>query len=290
MQKEYHVAMTQSQPFETGQAIQEYRLKQLRGKGSFGIVWEAENEKGEPRALKFLPVAPDDPCIRQEIRAIQMIAQLEHPNLMPVEKVMSLPKWYIIAMRLADGSLQDLFDAYQSEYHSGIEPAEVCRYLTQAATALDFLNTQKHHLGSWPVGIQHGDVKPSNLLLFGEMVLLSDFNLASPTSRALQFGTRLGTPGYVAPEVYYGRFTNATDQYSLAVTYCYLRGGKMPFIEKAPEPGQSYPGLRPPPDLSMLNVDERPILTKALALMPRDRWKTCDEMMQQLIALAQGRK
>jgi serine/threonine-protein kinase len=193
-------------------------------------------------------------------------------------------------MRLADASLQDLFDAYQTEYGSGIEPEEVCRYLNQAAAALDFLNLQKHALGSWPVGIQHGDIKPSNLLLFGETVKVTDFNLASPTSRALQFGTRLGTPGYVAPEIYYGRLSNATDQYALAVTYCYLRSGRLPIIDKPPEPGQSSPGLRPPPDLSMLTLNERPVIAKALSLMPRDRWKTSGEMMQQLVLAIKTKK
>jgi len=270
-----------SQSFEAGQTIHNYRLKQLLGKGSFGMVWEAQNEKGEPRALKLLPGA-DDPLTRQEIRSIQMIAKLDHPNLMPVETVLSLPKWFVIAMKLADGSLQDLFEAYQAEFGTGIEPDEVCRYLSQAAVALDFLNLQKHQLGSWPVGIQHGDIKPSNLLLFGETLRVSDFNLASPTSRALAFGTRLGTPGYIAPEIYYGRLSNSTDQYSLAVTYCYLRSGRLPIIDKPPEPGQSSPGLRPPPDLSMLTLNERPIIAKALALMPRDRCKTCVEMLQQL--------
>jgi serine/threonine-protein kinase len=280
--------MAEKLPFEIGQNLGDYKIKQERGRGSFGMVWEAEDPRGQPRALKFLPNA-DDPLTRQEVRSIQMIAKLEHPNLITIEKVWSIPKWFIVAMPMADASLQDLFDAYQSEFNSGVEPEELCRYLTQAATALDFLNTQKHHLGSWPIGIQHGDVKPSNLLLFGETVKLTDFNMASPTSRALQFGTRLGQAGYVAPEVYYGRLSNSTDQYALAVTYCYLRSGRLPFIDKPPEPGAT-PGLRPPPDLSMLSVQERPAIAKALALMPRDRWKTCEEMMTSLVTAVKTMK
>src|SRR5262245_50462528 len=109
--------MAEKLPFEIGQTLGEYKIKQERGKGSFGMVWEAANERGEPRALKFLPGA-DEAATRQEVRSIQMLAKLEHPNLMTVEKVWSIPKWFIVAMPLADASLQDLFDAYQSEFNS----------------------------------------------------------------------------------------------------------------------------------------------------------------------------
>ena len=266
--------------FRVGDRIQEYRLRQVCGQSSFGLVWEAENEKGEGRALRFLP-NPDDPATRQEIRAIQMVARLEHPHLMPIEKVWTIPKYFVVAMILAEGSLHDLLEAYQTEYGTGIEPVELCGYLTQAASALDFLNLSKHQLGSWAGGIQHGDVKPSNLLVFGEKVKLSDCNLASPASRTLQFGSRVGSAGYVAPEVWQGRVADTTDQYALAVTYCFLRGGKLPIIEKPPELGQ-VPAPRPAPDLSMLTVPERPIIARALSLGWRDRWKTCCELMANL--------
>jgi serine/threonine protein kinase len=272
---------TSSAPtFEEGQTLQEYRLRRLRGRSAFTFVWEAENVHGEPRALKFLP-NPDDPATRQEIRAIQMVAPLQHKHLTPIEKLWTIPKFFVIAMPLADASLQDLFEAYQAEYSTGIPPAELCDYLSHAGAALDFLNLTKHHLGSWPCGIQHCDIQPSNLLLFGDTVKLADYNLASPTNRLLQFGTRLGPPGYIAPEVWNSRLTDNTDQYALAITYCYLRGGRLPLVEKPPEPGQ-LPGPRPAPDLSMLTEKERPIIAKALAVSAHDRWKSCKDMMAEL--------
>jgi serine/threonine-protein kinase len=267
-------------PFQEGQTIQEYHLRRLRGRSAFSFVWEAENLRGEPRALKFLP-NPDDPATRQEIRAIQMVAPLRHRHLTPVEKVWTIPKFFVLAMPLADASLRDLFEAYQTEYGTGIDPVELCGYLTQVAAALDFLNLTKHQLGSWAGGVQHGDVQPSNLLLFGDTVKLGDYNLASPTARLLQYGTRIGAPGYVAPEVMQGRLTDATDQYSLATTYCFLRGGRLPIVEKPPAPGQ-FPGPRPVPDLTMLSPAERPAVAKALALVARDRWKSCGELMAEL--------
>jgi serine/threonine protein kinase len=192
-------------------------------------------------------------------------------------------------MPLADASLHDLLEAYQAEYGTGIEPVELCGYLRQAAAALDFLNLTKHQLGSWAGGIQHGDIKPSNLLLFGDTVRVGDFNLASPTSRMVQYGARVGTPGYVAPEVWQGRLTDTTDQYSLAVTYCYLRGGRLPVSAQPPDPGQ-LPGPRPAPDLTMLTGKEQPIIAKALSVIARERWKSCSELLSQLSEAVQDTK
>jgi serine/threonine protein kinase len=258
--------------------VQGYRLRQLRGRGEVGTVWEAENAEGEMRALKFIPSTEE--ATRLEFRSIQLTSRLEHRYLLPVEKVLSYEKYFVVVMPLADGSLQDLFEAYQSEYGTGIDPKELCGLLTQAAAGLDFLNTQKHQLGSWPGGIQHCNIKPSNLLVFGEYVRVGDFGLASPTARAVMMIRRLNTVSYTAPEIYYGRLTNWTDQYALAACYVYLRGGK-PAFSAAPEPGNlGY--VRPAPDLSMLTSAERPILARALSSNGPDRWKTCSELMTQL--------
>ena len=270
---------------EVGKKLGEYRPLQLMAEGPFGAVWSGENDAGEPRALKILPAA-DDPSTRLEIRAIQLIAKLDHHNLLLPEKVFSVDKFFVVAMPMADGSLQDYFEAYLSERGTGIDPVELCQLLTQAALGLDFLNVQKHHLGSWPSGIQHCNVKPTNLLLFGDKIKVTDFNIASPTARAVQFGQRINVPAYTAPEVFHGRLSNQTDQYSLAATYVYLRGGRPPF-STVPEPGQ-LPYLRPAPDLSMLTAKERPIIAKALASAPPERWKTCGELLAKLSEAVRG--
>lgn len=267
--------------FREGQMVQEYRLRRLLGSSGSTYTWEAENSAGEARALKFLP-NPDAPATRQEIRAIQMVAALDHRHLAPVEKICTVPRYFVIAAPLADGSLQDYFDAYQSECGTGIEAVELCGYLRQAAAALDFLNLGKHRLGSWLGGMQHCDVKPQNLLLFGDTVRLSDHNLASPTMRFLPLETRIGSPAYVAPELWNGRLTDATDQYALAVTYCYLRSGRLPKGAEAPRPGQTSHGAHAAPDLSMLSAPERPVVAKALAWVGRERWKSCTEFVTQL--------
>src|SRR5262245_27828199 len=80
------------------------------------------------------------------------------------------------------------------------------------ARALDFLNARQHLLDGQRVGIQHGNIKPTNLLLFGETVKISDFGLATPTGTPVKVHQRAGTWGYAAPEVLQGRLSDWTDQ------------------------------------------------------------------------------
>jgi serine/threonine protein kinase len=128
------------------------------------------------------------------------------------------------------------------------------------------------------VAIQHCDVKPSNLLLVNDTVTLCDVGLAAVTAATLRPHRASGTLDYAAPEIFQGRLSDATDQFSLAVTYCLLRGG-LPF--NTPKVYQ-FGYVRPEPDLSMLTVTERPIVARALHPVPQDRWPSCKAFIGQI--------
>src|SRR5205823_2364131 len=156
----------------------------------------------------------------------------------------------VIAMELADGSLLDLLDVYRADYGSCIYPQHLCAYLTQAAEALDFLNTRQHHLNGQRVAVRHCDVKPSNLLVLNGLVKLADFSLAAQTTSPMGYHRRVGTLNYTAPERLQGWLSDRSDQYALAVSYCELRGGRLPFPDTPPDAGKDY--VWPVPDLTML--------------------------------------
>jgi serine/threonine-protein kinase len=162
-------------------------------------------------------------------------------------------------------------------------PEQVCYYLNQIAGALDFLNSRQHRVDGQMVAVRHGDVKPSNMLVFGATVKLTDFGLSVLTTTPSQAHKGSGTPAYAAPEIFQGRITDRTDQYALAVSYCELRGGKLPFADTPPTIQRGY--IRPRPDLSMVSQAERPILIRALASSAVDRWPTCTELMACLTAV-----
>jgi serine/threonine protein kinase len=263
-----------------------YRLRHVLGRGGFAEVWEAETSTGRTLALKFMP-CNDGLAAAKEIRSIRAVGKIQHRYILPIEDIWTNLGYIVIAMELADGSLLDLLDAYLTEFKTPIPADQVCVHMAQSAEGLDYMNSRVHTIDGRIVGLQHCDVKPSNLLLFGDSVKIADFGLASPTSSVLRTHRRAGTLDFAAPEVFQGRLSNSTDQYALAITYCHLRGGRMPFPDTPTTFVRTY--VRPNPDLSMLSEAERPIVHRALAPTPQDRWPTCVEFVAQLTKAATKR-
>jgi serine/threonine protein kinase, bacterial len=258
-----------------------FKLVQLRGKGGFAEVWEAINDKGEVVALKFISSDKTTSTIK-EVKSLQAIQQLQHPNLLRMEHVSSVPGYIVIAMELADASLLDLLDAYQKEYKTTIPTDVLAPYMAEAAAGLDFLNTRQHMFEGRKSGFQHCDIKPSNILIVGKVVKLADFGLSAPTTAATNPYAKCGTLDFAAPEIHRGMLSEKSDQFSLAVTWYYLRTGAFPY--PAPTDGfrRRYSYARPAPDLGLVSRSERRILERALDAQPERRWESCEVLIREL--------
>jgi serine/threonine protein kinase len=256
-----------------------YRLLAKVGQGGYGEVWRALGAGGMPIALKFVPLA--GPVGDTEQRALQIMRSIRHPNLVGIFGVWNQDDTLIIAMELADATLLDRLQQAVAQGLPGIPAGELREYMREAAKGVDYLNTPHHQLGDRDrVGVQHRDIKPRNILLVGGGVKVADFGLA----RFLE-QTRTGHTGhltfeYAAPEFFQGQTSQWSDQYSLAVTYCHLRGGRLPFAGNAAQVIAGH--LLHPPDLSMLLPEERPAVARALAKDAHLRWPSCGEFVNQL--------
>ncbi|QJW98743.1 hypothetical protein FTUN_6338 [Frigoriglobus tundricola] len=260
-----------------------YRLRCVRGRGGFAEVWEAEAPNGAPPvALKFMPTSNTSSTAR-ELRSVQSFQSLEHPYIVKTYGMWSVPGYIVINMELAEATLLDLMQLYHNDLGQPLEPAVLCTYLAQVAEALDFLNARRHVRDGRRVGFQHGDVKPNNILLFGDVAKLTDHGLATPTYGPATPCPRQGTREYSAPEVFLGTLTDWSDQYSLAVTYYALRTGRFPFPPPPPPKESSRSYLRPAADLSGVPEAERPALLRALAPVPQNRFPNCCEFMAALM-------
>src|SRR5262249_31001884 len=85
---------------------------------------------------------------------------------------------------------------------------------------------------------------------------------------------------YAAPEVMRGRVTKWSDQYSLAITYYYLRTGQLPFERVGSAYDMMMRQLEGKLDLSLLPEPERRIIARAVAVVPEDRYPTCIAFLQ----------
>lgn len=263
--------------------LPEYELVRPLGRGGMGEVWQAVGPGGVSVALKF--IALGGAAGRLETRSLELMKNVRHPHLLALFGAWQRGDCLILAMELADRTLMQRWQEAHSQGLSGIPAEELREYMREAAKGLDFLNEPRHPTpDGGTAGIQHKDVKPQNLLLVGGAVKVADFGLAKvleQTSGGVSGGL---TPLYAAPEFFDGRATRWSDQYSLAATYCQLRGGRPPFQGSMAELTAGH--LTRPPDLSMLPESERPAAARALSKKPEERWPNCRAFVDALAPTA----
>ncbi|HLW68231.1 MAG TPA: serine/threonine-protein kinase [Gemmataceae bacterium] len=259
-----------------------YRLVEGLGRGGFGEVWKAEAPGGFTVALKFvLLVGRAGPA---ETRALDLIRHIRHPNLLATFGSWEKDGLLVIAMELADCTLGDRLAESVRRGRNGIPRDELLGYMLEAAKGLDYLNSPVHEVdGRENVSVQHRDIKPQNILLIGGGVKVADFGLARLLEQTVVSHSGSLTPLYAPPEFFNGQTTRTSDQYALAITYCQLRGGRLPFDGNVAQVTAGH--LYRAPDLSMIQEAERPVVLRALAKEPEARWPSCEEFVEALASL-----
>ena len=148
--------------------------------------------------------------------------------------------------------------------------------------------------------IIHRDIKPQNIFVseHGDYKL-GDFGIAKTVEKTTG-GTKIGTYGYMAPEVYNNQpYGAAADIYSLGlVMYWLLNEHRLPFLPMPPKVPTSTENeqarlrrFRGEPIPAPKNGSEalKRIVLKACAYDPKERYHTADEMLADLNALDRER-
>ena len=140
----------------------------------------------------------------------------------------------------------------------------------------------------------HRDIKPANLLLSEgrgaeQRILLSDFGIArqmGEVSGLTATNHTIGTVTYSSPEQLMGHHIDGrSDQYALAATAFRLLTGEPPYRESNQVAVISQHLNAPPPRVSARRAEFAPVdpvLMKAMAKNPQDRFHTCSEFAQAL--------
>ncbi|AZQ72418.1 serine/threonine protein kinase [Streptomyces luteoverticillatus] len=264
-----------------------YTLAERLASGSMGTVWTGWDSVLERQvAVKLLrsPVE-DDATFAERFRSeATAMAKLNHPGIVSVYDYGHEPPdaggtgepTAFLVMELVTGESLDALLRRE-----GALPPE--RALDLAVQVLEALRA------AHGAGIVHRDVKPSNLLLRDDRILVADFGIALPdfSPRLTASGTRLGTAPYQAPEqAARGRVTPAADLYSVGVVLHEMLAGRVPFDGATAFEITLKHLTEPPPELpDDIPVPVREVVRRALSKAPEERWESAAAMAAELAAV-----
>ncbi|KAM9371807.1 calcium/calmodulin-dependent protein kinase kinase 2 [Phaethornis superciliosus] len=232
--------------------LNQYKLKDEIGKGSYGVVKLAYNEddntyyamkvlskkklmrqagfprRPPPRGAKAAPegcLQPKGP-IEQVYQEIAILKKLDHPNVVKLVEVLDDPSedhLYMVFELVKQGPVMEIPTL------KPLSEDQARFYFQDLIKGIEYLHYQK---------IIHRDIKPSNLLV-GEdgHVKIADFGVSNEFKGADALLTNtVGTPAFMAPEtlsetrkIFSGK---ALDVWAMGITlYCFVFG-QCPFMDE----------------------------------------------------------
>ena len=266
-----------------------YRIIRPLGKGGFGQVYEALDDKLDCIvAIKERHAKLHEEKLRRAFeREVKLLANLRHPVLPKVTDHFFEGEGQYLVMEFIEGD--DLATLLAKRQH----PFSVEKVLFLADEVLKALE----YLHNRPEVIIHRDIKPANIKLTNEgEIFLLDFGLAKgyagampmPGSSQRSSSVHGFTAAYSSLEQLNNSGTSEqSDLYSLGATLYHLVTGRMPVSAslryKSLEMGQRDPLPAAHEANSAVPLPVSLVLSQAMAMSRRDRLKSAKEMREALI-------
>ncbi|MEV7006324.1 protein kinase [Streptosporangium sp. NPDC051022] len=203
-----------------------YRLISPVGRGGMGMVWHAHDvllDRDVAVKELILPPGLDDEgtraAHRRMMREARSAARLSHPGIITVHDVVEEDGRPWIVMELVRA-----WSLEQAVRRNGPLPV-----VEAAEIGVRMLDALCH---AHAAGVLHRDVKPGNVLLTSDRVVLTDFGIAAIEGDVsiTQTGLLLGSPAYIPPERLAGQpITYAADLWSFGATLYAAVEGRPPY-------------------------------------------------------------
>ena len=203
-----------------------YTIERELGAGGMATVFLARDIRHDRRvAIKVLrPDVAQRTGAERFLREIRTTANLQHPHIVPLFDSGEAEGSVYYVMPFIEG--ETLRDRLEREGQLPVR--EAVRIACEVADALDYAH--RH-------GVVHRDVKPENVLLHDNRVLVADFGIALALARSTadprltETGMSVGTPHYMSPEQAMGEkhITARTDIFALGAMLYEMLAGEPPF-------------------------------------------------------------
>ncbi|MBI5930139.1 MAG: protein kinase [Chloroflexi bacterium] len=259
----------------------------LAGGGMGDVYRGLDRSTEQPVAIKVLKpeiVAQDPDQLQRFAREGELLARLNHPNIVKVIKmVQEEGKHYIIMEYVGGGTLRDLLIE---------QPQLPIKRVMEIALDLADALTRAHRLN-----IVHRDLKPANVLIAEDGTpRLTDFGLAwQAGSELTQTGMVMGTSAYLSPEAIAGQQLDArSDIWAFGIMLYEMLGGRRPFNEDTQAALLFAIMQKPAPNLQGLRSDIPEALAHLIERMlekePDNRMPSVRQVGAELEAMMSGIK
>jgi eukaryotic-like serine/threonine-protein kinase len=277
--------------------IGEYEVRRMVGEGGMGKVYEAEERLSKRRvALKVLrpELTRNEEGRRLFLNEMQILAQLEHPNVVRSLATCEVDGQLVMALEYLDG--RTLREALVEE---GRLPWPVAvRIVVAVGEGLAAAHTQ-------PTPIVHRDLKPENVMLLDggaapgasdrgrpvelDTVKVMDFGVAKMLAAAQATNTQsVGTLQYMSPKQIDARTIDArSDLYALGLVLYECLAGAPPFRSASARELLNMQCTAPAPELpdevrATLPAGIEHVLFQMLEKSPDARPASAREVLDQL--------
>lgn len=220
------IDLSRFQFHKKGRRIEEdYKIGRVLNRGAFGEVRQCELRKTKARrAVKIMTKAElSVEHVKEFQNEINLLAQVEHPNIIKVYGSYECARRYYIVTDLYQGG--ELFDLV-TDADLEMSEAEAAGLMKQLLTAVNVCHAK---------GIMHRDIKPENIMLHStkknepRKIFLIDFGTAIQYRKGCQESDFAGTAYYVAPEVIHGAYDEKCDVWSCGMIAHLLLTKQLPF-------------------------------------------------------------
>jgi serine/threonine-protein kinase len=262
--------------------VGKYQIIELVGEGAMGTVYRALDPLlNRTVAVKVMSdgIARDGTLRDRFMREAQAAGSLQHPNVVTIYDFGEFSGHLYIAMEFVDGI--DLEQLIQQRVPLTLDQ--------QLGIVIDVLVGLSY---AHKRGVVHRDIKPGNIRLSEEgRAKIMDFGVAHlESAKMTATGVMVGTPNYMSPEQVTGqKVSAASDIFSMGAVLYELLTHRAPFSAESLHNVLFKVVSEDPPPLAIVAPDLPPaldpILRKALAKEPVDRYQSAQEMANDLTAV-----